>query len=70
MDKKEENVININVACEQLRQSLTNDINGSGLPVSVVFLIVQNLYNELNTLYQQALIESQTEKEEKFHEVI
>lgn len=69
---------NINVAIEVLRQQLINDINKSGLPIGVLYLIVNELqwktekayYAELNAPAQKAFanedeetIEPETEGE-------
>ena len=53
-----ENKVNINIAVESLRQKLVQDINSSGLPISMLYLIVKELqwntektyYAELNSL--------------------
>ena len=61
---------NINIATEILRQKLISDINNSGLPISVLNLIVNELqwktekayYAELNSV---AIKEESSESEEE-----
>lgn len=60
---------NINLATELLRQKLVQDINSSGLPISTLYLIVNELqyktekayYAELNSSAQE---EGVNQKEE------
>ena len=60
-----ENKVNINIATEILRQQLIQDINNSGLPISTLYLIVNELqwktekayYAELNTPAQKNINE-------------
>lgn len=63
---------NINIATEVLRQQLVSDINKSGLPISTLYLIVNELqwktekayYAELNAPAQKALSEEDNNLEE------
>lgn len=56
-EQKEYMENNINIATEILRQKLIQDINGSGLPISTLYLIINELqwktekayYAELNS---------------------
>lgn len=56
---------NINIVTEELRQQLVSDINKSGLPISTIYLIVNELqwktekayYAELNAPAQKAFAE-------------
>lgn len=58
-----ESKVNINIATEMLRQQLVQDINNSGLPISTLYLIVNELqwktekayYAELNTPAQKII---------------
>lgn len=60
-----ENKVNINIATEMLRQQLVQDINNSGLPISTLYLIVNELqwktekayYAELNAPAQKIIKE-------------
>ena len=56
-----ESKVNINIATEMLRQQLIQDINNSGLPISTLYLIVNEIqwktekayYAELNSPTQK-----------------
>ena len=60
-----ENKVNINIATEMLRQQLVQNINNSGLPISTLYLIVNELqwktekayYAELNAPAQKIIKE-------------
>jgi len=60
---------NINLATELLRQKLVQDINNSGLPISTLYLIVNELqyktekayYAELNSSAQEEDVEQKEE---------
>ena len=60
-----ENKVDINLATELLRQKLVQDINNSGLPISTLYLIVNELqwktekayYAELNSPAQKIIKE-------------
>ena len=62
---------NINIATEMLRQQLIQDINSSGLPISTLYLIINELqwktekayYAELNAPTQKIVDEQETEGE-------
>jgi uncharacterized protein with ParB-like and HNH nuclease domain len=61
---------NINIATEELRQQLVQSMNNSGLPISTIYLIINELqwktekayYAELNASVQKE-IEKETEGE-------
>lgn len=63
---------NINIATEVLRQQLVSDINKSGLPISTLYLVVNELqwktekayYAELNAPAQKVLSEESNNFEE------
>lgn len=63
---------NINIATEVLRQQLVSDINKSGLPISTLYLIVNELqwktekayYAELNAPAQKAFTEENKDIQE------
>ena len=56
---------NINIATEELRQQLINDVNAAGLPMCILYLVVNELqqktehayYAELNAPAQKAFAE-------------
>ena len=60
---------NINLATELLRQKLVQDINSSGLPISTLYLIINELqyktekayYAELNSSAQEEDVEQKEE---------
>ena len=43
--------MNINIAIEDLRNNLVNEINNSGLPIGVVELICKELYTKVQNQY-------------------
>lgn len=62
---------NINIVTENLRQQLISNINNSGLPISTLYLIINELqwktekayYAELNAAARQETEQSETEGE-------
>lgn len=65
---------NINIVTEDLRQQLIHDINSSGLPISTLYLIINELqwktekayYAELNaSVLKETEQEPETEEESK-----
>lgn len=63
---------NINIATETLRQQLISDINNAGLPISTLYLIINELqwktekayYAELNAAARQEIEQQDNEEEE------
>lgn len=43
----------INLVIEDFKNTLTSTINNSGLPISVVYYIITDLYKELDNQYYQ-----------------
>lgn len=47
---------NFNLKIDVFRQQLLQIISNSNLPVSVVVYIIKDIYNEINDLYKQAVM--------------
>lgn len=63
---------NFNLKIDVFRQQLLQIISNSNLPVSVIVYIIKDIYNEINDLYKQAVmneyeesIAAQKEQEEQ-----
>lgn len=63
---------NFNLKIDVFRQQLLQIISNSNLPVSVIVYIIKDIYNEINDLYRQAVmneyeesIAAQKEQEEQ-----
>lgn len=63
---------NFNLKIDVFRQQLLQIISNSNLPVSVIVYIIKDIYNEINDLYKQAVmneyeesIAAQKEREEQ-----
>lgn len=62
---------NINIVTEELRQQLVQDMNKSGLPISTIYLIINELqyktekayYAELNASVLKEVDQTETEGE-------
>jgi hypothetical protein len=62
---------NINIVTEDLRQQLVRDMNSSGLPISTLYLIINELqyktekayYAELNASVIKEVDQTETEEE-------
>ena len=62
---------NINIVTEDLRQQLVHDMNSSGLPISTLYLIINELqyktekayYAELNASALKEVDQTETEEE-------
>ena len=51
----------INLVIEDFKNGLTSTINNSGLPISVVYYIVTDLYKELDQQYYQYIRQARQE---------
>lgn len=61
-----ENIFDINIATETLRQKLIDDVNSSGLPISTIYLIVKELqWNTEKTYYATLNASAQQPKDKK-----
>lgn len=49
----------INLIVEEFRQNLVATVNNSGLPASVIYYVLTDVYNEINTQYKAYLREAQ-----------
>ena len=47
--------VGFNTCLSNLKSSLVNDINESGLPVGIVYYIVKDLFTEIATAYESTL---------------
>ena len=45
-------------------QNIKDIISNSNLPISVIYLIIKDIYQEINQLYEQQIIKEQQIKEE------
>lgn len=49
----------INLIVEEFRQNLVATVNNSGLPASMIYYVLTDVYNEINTQYKAYLREAQ-----------
>ena len=49
----------INLIVEEFRQNLVATVNNSGLPASVIYYVLTDVYNEINTQYKAYLRDAQ-----------
>ena len=49
----------INLVVEEFRQSLVATVNNSGLPASVIYYVLTDVYNEINSQYKAYLRDTQ-----------
>ena len=56
----------LNTMIEELHSNLINDINSSHLPVSIVYYVVKDVFNEVELSYRNVLT---SEKEKPTEEI-
>ena len=49
----------INLVVEEFRQNLVATVNNSGLPVSIIYYVLTDVYNEINSQYKVYLRDAQ-----------
>lgn len=49
----------INLVVEEFRQNLVATVNNSGLPASIIYYVLTDVYNEINSQYKAYLRDAQ-----------
>lgn len=60
----------MNLDVEKLRKEIVRAVNNSNLPVSVIYYLMKDLFNDISIMYQQSLLEEQKQLTEEITENI
>ena len=57
--------MNFNLKCDIFKTNILNIINQSELPISVIYYILQNIYNQIQKTYYGTINQIRLEEQEK-----